>query len=109
MDRYELRINNGVYEPQKSEKGYWYKADEVDADKVKDTVRIQELEEEVIRLDSECAMHKTATEKAINRTLKVAMALKKIEGKLCGARNQRMAEIAAIATEALKEGEDGSR
>jgi len=41
MDKYELYINNdGVLWDEKSEKGYWYKADEVDA-------RIQELEEEI--------------------------------------------------------------
>ena len=29
MDRYELRIKDGFYEPQKSEKGYWCKASDV--------------------------------------------------------------------------------
>ena len=92
MDRYDWRSNKfGELRVVKVADGRWYKVDEVkktvlemikEEARCADTfkARIRELEEEVIRLDSECAMHKTATEKAINRTLKVAMALKKIVG-----------------------------
>ena len=62
-----------------------YKADEVDADKAKDTARIQELEEQIRRLQRIIV----------------------IGGQASAEFRWRFAPEIAIATEALKEGEDG--